>query len=163
MDLEAPPKDIYFEIWIANNAEYLRQYDDRLLWISYKVEYGSLSLENIREFVSAIKVCAGILKTPGAGFDETEPIPEADWGKFGFSKDKDICDYPEALLYRRVWPVLVLTPDEVQKFGYEKLKVAPCEVIEELEDGGMFLMLGKDRFSAKKGELENLRRYLGKK
>ena len=72
VDLEAPPKDIYFEIWIANNAEYLRQYDDRLLWISYKVEYGSLSLENIREFVSAIKVCAGILKTPGAGFDETE-------------------------------------------------------------------------------------------
>lgn len=62
-----------------------------------------------------------------------------------------------------IWSANLFPPSEVQKYGREKLLNAPCEVIEEWEDGAIFMMIHKDRFSSTYEERKKLREYLGEK
>ncbi|MBD3204292.1 hypothetical protein GF327_08415 [Candidatus Woesearchaeota archaeon] len=60
----------------------------------------------------------------------------------------------------RIWSVNLFTPKEVKKYGREKLLNAPCEKIEEWEDGAIFMMINKDSFESTFEQREKLRKYL---
>ncbi len=59
-----------------------------------------------------------------------------------------------------IWSVNLFTPEEVKKYGRKKLLKAPCEHIEEWEDGAIFMMIHKDKFNAYYEERQKLRKYL---
>ena len=67
----------------------------------------------------------------------------------------------EPILIYKIWSVNLFSPNKVKKYGREKLLKAPCELIEELEDGAIFMMIHKDRFSSTYEERKKLRKYLG--
>src|SRR3989338_5986890 len=62
----------------------------------------------------------------------------------------------------RIWSINLFAPSEVQKYGREKLLKAPCEVIEEWEDGAIFMMIHRDKFSSTYEERKKLREYFYK-
>lgn len=69
----------------------------------------------------------------------------------------------------RIWSVNLFSPEEVKKYEREKLLKAPCEVIEEWEDGAIFMIIrkydptnpfGANSFSSTYEERKKLREYL---
>ena len=69
---------------------------------------------------------------------------------------------PEKESRLRIWVVNLFTLEEVERYGREKLLKAPCEVIEEWDDGAIFMMIHKNSFSSSVKEREKLRQYLEK-
>lgn len=60
----------------------------------------------------------------------------------------------------RVWSVNLFTPEEVKRIGRKKILNAPCELIEEWEDGAIFMMINKNSFSSTYEQRKKLREYL---
>lgn len=61
----------------------------------------------------------------------------------------------------RIWTANLFTPEEVKKYGKEKLLSSPCEQIEEWEGGAIFMMIHKNSFSSTYEERKRLREHLG--
>ena len=60
----------------------------------------------------------------------------------------------------RIWSVNLFTPQEVKKYGRKRLLNAPCDIIEEWEDGAIFMMIQKDRFSSNYWERKLLTNFI---
>ena len=86
------------------------------------------------------------------------------WFDYGvladFQQNDDVCTGCEPRLVEEYWTANLFSAEDVKKLGRDKLLKAPCERIEEWEDGAIFMMLHKNSFKATEDELVRLRAYL---
>lgn len=102
-----------------------------------------------RYCIKLLKIISQFLKLEGFGYD-TYSV-----------ENHEYVDYNEEEMGKiRIWSVNLFPPSEVQKYSREKLLKAPCELIEEWEDGAIFMMIHKNSFSSAYDEREKLRKYL---
>ena len=118
--------------------------------------YESFDEAFIRKIIDFIKEIYFILHLGGFG------VNEYDGGEDGaefemFSSDTRMEDMS------RIWSANLFTPEEVKKYGREKLLKAPSEFIEEWEDGAIFMMITKNNFASSYKYRKKLREYLGEK
>ena len=105
--------------------------------------------EFMKEIAKLIKKVYGVLKVGGYGVDE-----------YDGEEELEIYQPKSMREISPIWSANLFTPSEVQKYGREKLLKAPCEVIEEWEDGAIFMMIHQDKFSSTYEERKKLREYL---
>ncbi|MBI5389692.1 hypothetical protein HZB01_04935 [Candidatus Woesearchaeota archaeon] len=120
------------------------------------IGFSDLYEDLLGEVKRVIKIVYHELKLGGFGSNENDQTKEFD----------DILDQRDDKHMQReedirIWGVNLFTPDEVKKYGRERLLHAPCEVIEEWEDGAVFMMINKDQFSSIYEQRKKLRDYLG--
>ena len=108
--------------------------------------------------ISVIKSIYFILKCGGYGRET-----------FAFDEESNY-HTKEEIDKTRIWSVNLFTPEEVKKYGRKKVLSAPCEIIEELEDGAIITIIRKENFYSVKysfystfEEREKLRKHLNAK
>ena len=126
-------------VYIDNdNAISIRTYKEDL-WISSTA--GSISIDALKIFLK--KVCS-YLQT--GGYARTQ------------NDDLRTNEYDE-----EIWGTNIIYSNNIGKFGRDKLLHAPCELIEEWEDGSIFMMINRRTFESRYEQRKKLREYLGEK
>lgn len=119
----------------------------------------NLDLAFILDLKQIVKVVYKIINKSGTGSNEL------DYGDL--FKEGENENYLRRKYAKRFdlgyWSVNLFSPEDVQKYDKEKLLNSPCELIEEWEDGAIFMMIHKDSFSSTYEERKKLREYLGEK
>lgn len=130
---------------------------ERDIEIYFKIMGGEVQLadliEAVRFFYSSLKIGGyGVSELEDEGF-ESHYLKKNPSGK---SEDYNFLEFS------RFWSATLLTPEEVKKYGgREKVLNAPCEIIEEFEDGAIFLLLDKHTIQSIYNERLKLRNYFG--
>ncbi|MBI2107176.1 hypothetical protein HYT57_04270 [Candidatus Woesearchaeota archaeon] len=108
--------------------------------------------------INIIKLIYSILKCGGYGHET-----------FAFDEESNHRTVEE-IKKTRIWAVNLFTSEEIKKYGREKILSAPCEKIEELEDGAIITMIHKNNFYSAEDsfystfeEREKLRKHLNDK
>jgi hypothetical protein len=118
----------------------------------YHISFGDHA--KMKDIVSIIKLIYDFLKVGAYGLCIDDNPEEYE---FFYDKKGDLAK-------SRFWGVTLLTPEEVEKWGgREKCLGAPCEVIEEFEDGAILLIIGKEFISSSYYKRVDLRKYFGEK
>ena len=105
----------------------------------------------IKDFIGAIKKLYSLLNVGGSGVDNYSSENEDKYFPAGTEREKQ----------SRFWTVTLLTPEEVAHWGRAKLLSAPCEIIQEWDEGAILLWIRKDSSMSDFDERQALRWHMG--